>query len=296
VLISGSGPQERDAAIFGHKHFLVLADYLTRQGIAVLRYDDRGTGKSTGVFDTCTSKDFAGDVKSAVIFLQSRKEINKKKIGLVGASEGGLIAPMVAAGSKNVAFIVMLAGPGVPGDEILIEQSASIASANGASKADVKKLKEINRKIYTIVKSGRDIQAISADIRATLTSIDSTARSNSDAIDAQIAQITTPWMRFFLSHDPRPVLKKVTCPVLALNGSKDAQVAAEQNLVEIEKALRAGGNKDATVRELPGLNHLFQTAVKGTPDEYGRIEETFSLKALTFIGDWILKKTGPSSR
>jgi pimeloyl-ACP methyl ester carboxylesterase len=295
VLITGSGPEDRDEAVFGHRPFLVLADYLTRQGIAVLRYDDRGVGKSTGNFATATSTDFASDAKAAVAYLKTRKEIRADKIGLIGHSEGGVIAPMVAAESKDVAFIVMMAGTGVPGDQVILEQAALIAKAMGTSEKEVQEARAISRKAFDIIKSGKDSATVASELRTLLLSAaDTSARKDAQtseaAVNAQIKQITSPWFRYFLTYDPRPALRKVHCPVLAIDGEKDLQVSPKQNLPQIEAALREGGNKDFTVRELPGLNHLFQTATKGTPDEYAKIEETISPTALKLMGDWILER------
>lgn len=295
VLITGSGPQDRDETVFAHRPFLILSDYLTRQGIAVLRFDDRGIGKSTGDFRKATSLDFAGDVKAAVAYLSTRKEVRADRIGLIGHSEGATIAPMVAAETEKVAFIVMMAGTGVPGEDIIREQASLIALAMGQSQKEVKQAEDLRRKIFALIESGRDSAAVAPELRALLLlSADSTARKDSQAIsasvNAQIAQFTSPWLRYFLTYDPRPTLKKVRCPVLAVAGEKDLQVSPKQNLPEIEAALHAGGNTDFTIRELPGLNHLFQPATKGTPDEYGKIEETISPIALKMIGDWILEK------
>jgi pimeloyl-ACP methyl ester carboxylesterase len=295
VLITGSGPEDRDEMVFGHRPFLVLADYLTRQGIAVLRYDDRGVGKSTGNFATATSTDFASDAKAAVAYLKTRKEIRADKIGLIGHSEGGIIAPMVAAESKDVAFIVLMAGTGVPGDQVILEQAALIAEAMGTSEKEVQKARAINRKAFDIIESGKDSATVASELRTLLlsaadTSAQKDAQTAEAAINAQIKQITSPWFRYFLTYDPRPALRKARCPVLAINGEKDLQVSPKQNLPQIEAALREGGNKDFTVRELPGLNHLFQAATKGTPDEYAKIEETISPIALKLISDWILER------
>jgi pimeloyl-ACP methyl ester carboxylesterase len=295
VLITGSGPQDRDEALLGHKPFLVLSDYLTRQGIAVLRYDDRGIGKSTGKFGGATSVDFASDARAAVAYLKSRKEVQAEKIGLIGHSEGGIIAPMVAAESNDVAFIVMMAGTGVPGDELILKQAELITGAMGKSEKEVQQQQDLNRKIYDLVESGKDSATVAAELRTLLLSAaDSTARKDTQVtnatINAQIAQVTSPWFKYFLAYDPRPTLKKVRCPVLVINGEKDLQVPPKQNLPEIEAALREGENSDFTIREIPGLNHLFQSATKGTPDEYGKIEETISPTALKLMGDWILEK------
>jgi fermentation-respiration switch protein FrsA (DUF1100 family) len=295
LLITGSGPQDRDEMIVGHRPFLVLADYLTRRGIAVLRVDDRGIGKSTGNFSRATTRDFAGDVRAGVSYLLSRKEISGDRIGLIGHSEGGIIAPMVASESKDIAFIVLMAGTGLTGEEILLMQSALIRSATGASDADVRAVDSVSRRMYTIVRSGRDSAAIVSELRdlvlSTMEKSDTAGSASKEQRDAMvnmsIGQLTSPWFKFFLKYDPRPALSKLKCPVLAINGEKDLQVPPKENLREIEAALRRGGNRDFLVKELPGLNHLFQTATKGTPDEYAKSEETISPIALKLIGDWI---------
>lgn len=285
VLISGSGPQNRDEEVMGHKPFLVLADHLTRNGIAVLRYDDRGTAGSKGNFATATSEDFATDVEAAIQYLQTRREIHKKKIGLVGHSEGGMIAPLVASRNKDVAFIVLLSGPGVPGDQLLLLQTEKLARASGADDAAVQKVKEINNGAYALVAHTANTEALQAALTAYLQQ----QIKDEDQLKAQVAQMTSPWMRYFLRYNPVPVLQKVKVPVLALNGEKDLQVPAQENLEGIRKALAK--NKNATVKELPGLNHLFQEAKTGLPQEYGTLEQTFSPAALTEISSWIGRQT-----
>ena len=245
VLITGSGPQNRDEELMDHRPFLVLADYLTRHGIAVLRADDRGVGQSTGVFKNATTADFATDAEAGVAYLKTRPEIDARRIGLIGHSEGGVIAPMVAARNRDVAFIVMMAGTGVPGAEVLATQRRLITAAEG--------LKEVP----------------------------AAAQKTPD----------TPWFKFFLSYDPATALRNVHCPVLVINGSKDLQVSPEQNLPAIRAALQESGNRDVEIDELPGLNHLFQTAKTGAPTEYSQIQETMSPVALDKIASWILAHT-----
>jgi pimeloyl-ACP methyl ester carboxylesterase len=297
LLITGSGPQDRDETILGHKPFLILADYLTRRGIAVLRVDDRGVGGSTGNIKNATSADFANDVVAGVEFLKARKEINAAQIGLIGHSEGGIIAPLVASRSKDIAFIVMLAGTGLPGDEILYLQAAAILKVAGATDAQLAQQKAVQQRIFAVVRAEKDKTLAEKKIRAALEEAlrkeeQKQAVLAMPLLEGQVQMVLTPWFRHFLDYDPRPSLRKVTCPVLALNGEKDVQVDAKVNLKAIEAALKEAGNKDITTRELPGLNHLFQTCKTGAVSEYGAIEETFAPAALEMIGDWILRRTG----
>ncbi len=298
LLVSGSGPQDRDESVFGHKPFLVLADYLTRQGIAVLRFDDRGVGKSTGNFFQATSNDFASDVLAGIDYLKSRKEINAEQIGLIGHSEGGIIAPMVAIHSRDVSFIVLMAGPGLTGEEILYLQSELISRANGISEEGIARNRHYNEKLYSLVKEeeNKDIliekaNKIFDEYVAELSEDEKSRIGDPEAfIEAQIQSLLSPWFKYFLTYNPKPTLSKVSCPVLAINGEKDLQVPPEENLEVIKEALIAGGNKDFMIKELPGLNHLFQTAQTGSPDEYAKIEETISPVALELISDWILRQ------
>jgi pimeloyl-ACP methyl ester carboxylesterase len=286
LLITGSGAQNRNEEIMGHKPFLVLADYLTRRGIAVLRVDDRGVGGSSSGPPTATSRNFAQDVLAGVNFLKSRREVNPSRIGLIGHSEGGIIAPMVAAQSPDVAFIVLMAGTGVKGDEVLTEQGKLILRANGAGEDLIQENTKVQKALFAVIKSTNDNEVAEKQVRESLSTVNPTIR---DAALAQLNMTLSPWMRFFVTYDPQPALEKVKCPVLAINGEKDLQVPPGQNLPAIEKALRAGGNKDFKAVELPGLNHLFQTCKTGSVAEYQQIEETISPTALNLMGNWILE-------
>jgi len=296
VLISGSGQQDRNEAILGHKPFLVLSDYLTRQGIAVLRFDDRGTAESEGDFFTATSADFKTDVAAAVEYLKTREKIDVKNIGLIGHSEGGIIAPMVAVESGDVAFIVLMAGTGIRGDELLLRQSQLIGKAAGMSESQLKVASEFNKGAYEIVVNTINETSVKEDLKKYLKESVSknpelaTANGLKEEvfIDQILGQITSPWMIYFLKHDPSTILRKVDCPVLALVGEKDLQVPAKVNLEAIDAALKAGGNTQYTVKELSGLNHLFQEAETGAPSEYSAIEQTISPSALRIISDWVL--------
>jgi len=298
ILISGSGPQNRDGELLGHKPFLIISDYLTKNGIGVLRYDDRGVGQSKGDFKTATSADFATDVESAIAYLKTRKEADKRKIGLIGHSEGGLIAPMVASKSKDLAFIILLAGTGIQGNKLLLLQQELIAKANGSSEAEIKKSNQTNAKLFEMVVQSNDNQKLKTDlanlINETLKNDTSTQIPNGltkkEYISMQVNQISSPWMQYFIKFNPATVLKKVKCPVLAVNGYKDLQVPPKENLTAIRNALKKGGNKKVTTKIFPNLNHLFQECETGLPSEYGTIEQTFSPIVLTEITKWILNQ------
>jgi hypothetical protein len=298
LLISGSGPQDRDETLFGHHPFLVLADYLTRRGIAVLRVDDRGVGESTGDFAQATSEDFASDVLAGVEYLKRRKEIDPKKIGLIGHSEGGIIAPMVAVQSSDVAFIILMAGSGLTGEEILYLQAALIARAEGASDEAIAKNLSLQEQMFTVLKEEPDDAIAEKRLRTifenTISELELSEKEKEIAeanAEAEIQRVLSPWFRYFLTYDPRPTLMKVKSPVLAINGEKDLQVPPKENLAAIEEALKLAGNNNYTIKELSGLNHLFQTAHTGSLSEYARIEETISPTALEIMSDWILEQT-----
>lgn len=292
VMVTGSGPQNRNEELLGHKPFLVIADYLARHGIASLRYDDRGIAGSTGNFAAATSADFADDAQAAVALLRKQPGIAPGRVGIIGHSEGGLIAPMVAARDTTVAFIVLLAGPGLPGDSILLMQAELIAKANGAPQAMIDTSLAVNSRLFAAVKEARDsadavarVNAIADRMVASLPAVQQgQARTQ---LETAKAQVLSPWMQYFLKYDPRTSLRKVRVPVLALDGSLDLQVPPKQDLAAIDTALERGGNRNHEVKELPGLNHLFQPAKTGSPNEYAAIDETFSPVALQIIADWI---------
>jgi fermentation-respiration switch protein FrsA (DUF1100 family) len=299
LLIAGSGAHDRDETLFGHKVFLVLADHLTRKGIAVLRADDRGVGKSTGNKMQSTSAELAGDAVAAVAFLKGRPEINPKQIGLMGHSEGGIIGPLAASQSPDVAFVVMLAGTGLPGEEILYLQGQAILKAMGATTRQLDDQRAVQKLMFQAVREEKDAdkvkKLISQRLDEMLARLPPEERKDLEKargkFEGQINFVVTPWFRYFLTHDPRPVLRKVRVPVLAVVGTRDLQVPPKENLKAIEEALREGGNPDFTVKELPDLNHLFQTCKTGTLSEYGQIEETFAPAALNVVADWILQRT-----
>jgi hypothetical protein len=298
LLISGSGPQDRDGTMVGHKPFWVIADYLTRRGIAVLRVDDRGTGQSTG---TSTSQNFASmvdDVLAGVDYLKTRAEIDKMHIGLIGHSEGGTVGPMAAVRSKDVAFVVMLAGTGVSGQELLATQADVVARSAGANEGAIALNKAVQDMSVRIVKEESDpkvaVQKMMAEwqkMKAAMPPAEQ-AMLNAGSVDAalerQFIQANSPELRDIVLTNPAETLRKVKVPVLALNGDRDVQVMSKQNLPAIATALKAGGNDDITTTELPGLNHLFQKCMTCQVGEYGDLEQTFSPDALKIIGDWVL--------
>ncbi|MDT8341477.1 MAG: CocE/NonD family hydrolase [Longimicrobiales bacterium] len=304
VLISGSGPQDRDESLMGHKPFAVLADHLTRSGIAVLRYDDRGVGGSGGDFASATSVELAGDAEAALAWLAARPEVDGERVGMVGHSEGGLIAPMVAARNPAVAFVVLLAGTGMTGAEIILDQSRRIALAEGMEPERVERSLEVNRALFQVVREEGGTEAGEARMRqilnaaiAAMTPGERTAAGLTEAsreawVNGQLAQLRSPWLRHFLGYDPVPALEATRVPVLALNGELDLQVPHEGNLAAIRAALARGGNPDYAVEALPGLNHLFQTAGTGSPREYAHIEETMSPRVLERVSGWILARFG----
>lgn len=295
LLITGSGLQDRDESIMGHKPFLVLADYLTRRNVAVLRVDDRGTGGSTGDPQTATTRDFATDVQAGVAFLKNRAGIDPARIGLVGHSEGGVIAPMVAADDPSIAFLVLMAGTGLPGEEILYRQGELISRTAGEPEADVAATRRLQEAMFRQVKTVDNPellkQKLQEEIKQFMDSLPpekrQEAEKNMQGMDARLQMVMSPWLKFFLTYDPATALERVKCPVLALNGEKDLQVPADANLAAIEAALKKAGNTRATVLKLEGLNHLFQRCEKGLLKEYGAIEETLNPVFLQTVGDWI---------
>ena len=297
ILITGSGAQNRNEEIMGHKPFLVLSDFLTRNGIAVLRFDDRGTASSTGDFKTATSVDFASDVEAGLAYLQTRKEINQKKIGLMGHSEGGIIAPMVASNSKDISFIVLLAGTGIPGDRLLLLQEELIFKASGMNDSKLQSIKRINSLVFELVKKSNSVDQLTADLTDLLKQEvknypDRPGNiSDDDFVKAQVNEVVNPWMLNFIKFDPATALAKVKCPVLAVNGEKDLQVPPKENLEAIKSALLKGGNTKVTTIEFPGFNHLFQECKTGLPAEYSTIEQTFSPIAMSEILKWIQMQT-----
>jgi pimeloyl-ACP methyl ester carboxylesterase len=293
VLIAGSGPEDRNESLAEHKPFLVLADDLTRKEIAVLRYDKRGIGASTGSADNSTTLDFASDTQSAIAYLKLRKDIDPKRIGLIGHSEGAMIAPYVATHTADVAWLVLLAPPATNGEATLINQSRMIGEVGGLSGPQLLASLTFDREAYAIARKEKNPSVIAEKIGALVKESGMDAALPPGTLETQLRMLTSPWFRFFLDYDPLPVLQVLKTPTLALYGQKDLQVPPKFNLDSLKKALEEAGNKDFEVRELPDLNHQFQHAYSGSPAEYGAIEETFSPEALQIISDWITHHTSP---
>lgn len=285
VLIAGTGRNTRDEDVWGHKVFLVLADALNRHGVAVLRYDKRGVGGSTGDYDSATTADFTSDAESVFEWLRLQPQIDPDRTGVIGHSEGGIIAPAVAVADKEVAFVVMIAGPCIRGDKLFVLQSAMTAKVYGAPDAYIAKRKVFDQELYDTIRSapsdavalGRAKTFIAQGVKDKI--VDPTEAETLPADD------TRPWERYFLAYDPAPVLAKVSVPVLALNGSLDVQVPAKEDLAAVRESLK--NNSRATVIELAGKNHLLQDAKTGAPNEYNNIEETMSPAALNIIANWV---------
>jgi pimeloyl-ACP methyl ester carboxylesterase len=299
-LISGSGPQNRNGEIMGHLPFAVLADHLTRNGFMVLRTDDRGTGSSTGTFETATTNDLADDAEAGWNYLISRRETDPKRSGLLGHSEGGLIAPLVASRRRDVGFIILLAAPGVRITELMTKQAGNVMRSISISEPAIAAYEELYRKVVARVTSGSDTaEALRISgkeyerwARKQDTSVlrelelkDPIARQT--ASTALVRALYRPWFRHFIRIDPTPAIRKLQCKVLALNGTRDIQVDAEQNLPALEKNLKRSQSPSWKARELPGLNHLFQTCRHCTIAEYGQLEETFSAEALDILTRWL---------
>ncbi len=304
ILITGSGQQDRDETLFGHKMFWVLADYLTRNGIAVLRVDDRGVGQTTGQVATATSADFAKDVLAGVDFLKTHKGLDLKQIGLVGHSEGGIIAPLAANQSKDIAFIVSLAGIGISGMELWNYQAKIVFVKAGFNQEELAKIDGLYKMMYDLGIKYPDMNDIKKFFKPEFEAWSGKQSEafllksglkgpNSDKLISTLAdRFYLPWMRYLVSYDPALVLTKIKIPVLALNGAKDLQVVAKANLAGFNKYLTLAGNKHFKTIELPGLNHLFQHATTGEMQEYGTIDETISPEILQIVADWIHQTTG----
>jgi len=300
-MITGSGLQDRDETIFNHKPFAVIADYLTKNGFAVLRVDDRNMGKSKGDVKNATSLSFADDVMASINYLLQRKEVDKNKIGVIGHSEGGFIAPIIYTKWTKLAFIISLAGTGVPGFEISLKQ-ATEPLKELIDPASLNAYYILEKNSLQIISDSAD-KPDSATLNAEKKSYSDWKASQPDTIlnTLHLKNVTTemfatqisfqlkPWVKYFLTTDPAQFWQKVKCPVLLLNGEKDIQVYASQNIPAITASLQKAGDKNVTTKIFPGLNHLFQHCTKCTVAEYNELEETFAPEVLLVMGDWLKK-------
>ena len=291
LLISGSGLQDRDETLFEHKPFWVLADHLSRSGIAVLRVDDAGIGGSTPHPEPPTTADFANDAAAGIQLL--RNDPRFSQVGLIGHSEGGLIATLLAGERDDIDFVALLAGPGVSGAELMRKQNQRIFEAAGFTDDRATALLALLDRLYATLVSDlpdEDLRSRVEDIALQQLEVNGVVGIDleDERVQAAVEAAMSPWLRYFLRLDPRVSLERIKIPVLALNGDLDLQVDADQNLGAIESALAAAGNTQATIHRLAGLNHLFQHAETGLVDEYARIEETMATEVLDLIRDWIL--------
>lgn len=301
LLIGGSGPIDRNETIFGHKPFLVLADHLTKQGFVVLRVDKRGVGQSTGNYDVSTSEDFAADVLAGIEYLKTRNEVDPKQIGLIGHSEGGLIAPMVAIKSNDVAFIILMAGAGITGEATLYAQEALISRATGVSEEKISRQLDFQKQVLSVIKNEPDLikaENLLRDIvdKELVNLPKDEQQKSADVMDAQIKRCNSKWFRYFLTYDPITSLKNLKIPVLVMNGELDWQVPSKLNLPLIAKTLDEAGNQNYRIIEFPQLNHLFQTCDSGSILEYGKIEETIAPVVLDTLSSWILDLTSKGTK
>jgi len=290
ILISGSGAQDRDESFFGHKTFLVIADYLTRNGVAVLRFDDRGVGGSSGDHLQATSKTNSEDVIYATGFLRSRNDINKRNVGLIGHSEGGLIASIVASKCPNIAYIILLGAPGTSIEENLYQQNEMIRMAEGESSNMIGLYNSLQKQIFSIIKEEANDSVAAVKLRSayTMNRYQLLSPEQKKDIDTRIKDLLTPYFKDIIKCDPSPFLQNVKCPVLAITGEKDLQASPTINLAAMDEAFKSGGNKNYKLIELPRINHMMQTCKKGTISEYANIEETISPLVLNTISEWIL--------
>jgi len=303
VMITGSGPQERNEEILGFKIFGIIADHLTKNGIAVLRYDDRNMGKSKGTdVSKSTTADFAGDVIEAVKFLKGRNDINAGQIGLFGHSEGGIVAPLAASKNSDIAFIVLMAGTAVRGEDVIMEQSRAIMTVNGEADSNITTSLKYSKKIMDAIVNNEDItqlkkelkteflkeyDELSEDVKKSISNREEYAEGK---VEGTIDAFSTPWMKYFLAYDPAPTFEKVKCPVLALFGELDLQVLPSQNEEPMKKALEKSGNKDYIIKLFPKANHLFQSATNGSPNEYGTLPKEFVEGFLDYVSGWIANR------
>lgn len=285
VLVAGSGPNDRNEEILGHKPFLVLADYLTKNGYAVLRYDKRGVAESTGDFRNATIFDFANDVEAALAFLKTKKEIDSKKMGIIGHSEGGDVAQIVASKDATLDFIVSMAGPGIKGSEMLVLQNDALSKAMNIPELTRLLNKKLNKKTYEIIMSNDSKEQADKELKEYFKTTVHYKNLSEEQLDNQVSNLYSSYFRQLLLFDPQDYLPKVNCKVLAINGAKDVQVTSKENLEGIAKGL--SHNQKVTIKEYPNLNHMFQKAETGMPAEYGEIETTIEPVVLEDMVKWL---------
>jgi uncharacterized protein len=314
ILISGSGPHNRNEEMYGHKPFLVIADNLAKNGIGSLRFDDRGVGQSGGDYKTASTEDFKEDVESAINYLQTRPTVDKNAIGLIGHNEGAIIAQLTAASrTKEIKFIVLLNGAGIPCDKLQLMGNELLGKASGLDDKTLKKNFNLNRGAYDIVMKNNAPEKLRSKLTAYMTQsladtskkvltladgkVDSVAvkRAKADSIqlahyvDNQVNELASPWMQHFLKYDPAKTLEKIKCKVLVYNGEKDLQVPGKQNIEAIVAALQKGGNTAYDTKLYPSTNHLLQNCKTGSPAEYEKIEQTISPQMLTEMTKWLVE-------
>ncbi len=290
ILISGSGPQNRNSSIFNHSPFAVIADYFAKNGIAVLRIDDRGIEGSEGEHNATHLNGFVRDIEAGVSYLKTRKDIDTTKIGLIGHSLGGVIAPIIASQSADIGFIIMLAGPAIPGNQLMLKQKELIEQKMGVPELAVIQGQTNIKGAYDIIHKNKDNSSLNAELVGYFSKTFGDALPKNQ-IEAIAKQLSIPWLADFIRHDPKPYLENVKCPILALNGTLDLQVPSEVNLAAIRKAADVSGNTNVTTISLKKLNHLFQKGKTGLPDEYQNIAKTISPKVLKLMRKWILKNS-----
>jgi uncharacterized protein len=291
LFIGGSGPTDRDETVAGHKPFLVLADLLTKKGLAVLRYDKRGTGQSSGNYEQASLSDLRGDAQAALNYLKSRKEVDPKRVGILAHSEGGILASQIAAKAGDLDWLVLLATPATTGERTLLRQSELVARTGGLPEEQIARSQQFDRMAYAAVREAKSATALEAKLNDLVEKSGLSASMPAAALQAQIRLMTTPWFRQYLDFDPAPLMEQIKCPVLALNGDRDLQVDANDTVPLLRQAYEKSGNKDFTVMEIEGVNHLFQKAQSGSPALYGAIEETIAPEVLNAVGSWLAKHT-----
>lgn len=303
ILITGSGPQNRDEELLGFKPFEQIADNFSKKGFAVLRCDDRGVAESTGDFSSATSYDFSTDIEAMLNYLKTRKELNSKKIGLLGHSEGGMIVNLLASRNKDVAFAIMMAGTSVNGKEILESQTDLISKANGATEKEMESNKKLATEIYKLIFSEKttdkdwlsveekikaeiikEYPNMSKEMKASIKNVDEYANNSAKGI---LGFYKSKWMLYFIKHEPIQDIEKVTIPVLALFGEKDLQVEAKLNIEAMNKLFKKTKQKNYTIKTLKDANHLFQKATNGSPSEYENLDKKFVDDFFSTMETWL---------